>query len=208
MQLLTENALACMNLQLEGLHEQTEAYEHLGEVKTFSLDMKARYQKLMECQHTLISPEESDMTLACEFDAPVSLVWQFVTDPKILTETMHEGAYWSIVKRPGGRSGSGAQNHCAHGKGTMAYTYLDWRPFEVRIPPRGVEGNQKHWEMFIVEALDEGRRTRFTVRVKMIAPLPKWLRRTMLAATARKMFLEFFERTRELMRERGMGNGE
>ena len=198
--LLTGSALACMNLQLEGLHEQSESYEHLGEVKTFSLDMKARYQKLIETQRTIISPEEADMTLTCEFEAPVALVWQFMTDPKILAQTLREDGNWSIIKRPGGRSGSGAQNHCAHSKGLMAYTYLDWQPFQY-YTAEGVEGKQKHWEMFMMEPLADGSRTRFTVRMKMIAALPHWVRKIMLASIARQLFLDFFERSRALLKD-------
>jgi hypothetical protein len=35
------------------------------------------------------------------------------------------------VIRPGGRTGVGASNHCAHGKNGLACeTILDWRPFD------------------------------------------------------------------------------
>ena len=83
--LLTQSVMDCIKLNLEGIHEQIESYEHLGKVKIFSLDMQARHKMLMETRHVIISSEEADMTLSCEFDAPVPLVWQFMTDPKILT---------------------------------------------------------------------------------------------------------------------------
>lgn len=198
--LLTQRALECMKLNLEGLHEQTESYEHLGEVTTFSFDMQARYRTLIETQHVVISPDESDLTLSYEFDAPVAYVWQFITDPKILTQTMREDGMWSIVKRPGGRAGAGAQNHCAHSNGVMAYTYLDWRPFQY-FTSEAIEGKLKHWEMFQVEPSQSGRRTKLTVRIKVESAGPRWLRRIMVALTAKKMFLEFFERSREVMEE-------
>ncbi len=38
---------------------------------------------------------------------------------------------WSAATRPGGRTGVGASNHCAHGKNGLACeTILDWRPFD------------------------------------------------------------------------------
>ena len=198
--LLTQTAMDCMKLSLEGTYEQIESYEHLGDIRTYSLDMQARYKKLLETRHVVISPEEADMTLSYEFDAPASFVWQCITDPKILTLTMREDGYWSIVKRPGGRSGAGAQNHCAHGKGLMAYTYLDWQPFRY-FTAEGIEGKQRHWEMFQVDSVAEGQRTRLIVRIKVIAPLPRWLKRIFVAYIAKKDFLEFFERSKELMKE-------
>jgi uncharacterized protein YndB with AHSA1/START domain/class 3 adenylate cyclase len=196
--LFTQSALECMNLKLDGLHEQIETYEHLGDSLTFSFDMRARYNQLMEARHIVIAPEDADMILTTEFDQPVAFVWQFMTDPRILTQTMREDGFWSVVKRPGGRSGVGAQNHCSHGKGVMAYTYLDWQPFQY-YTAEASEGKQKHREMFIVEPLDGDTRTRFTVRVAISAPFPHWIRKIMISATAKQLFLEFFERSRELM---------
>jgi len=196
--LLTQSALECIKLNLDSLHEQIESYEHLGEVKTFSFDMRARYKALVDTQRVIISPEEADLSLECEFDASVALVWQFITDPKILTQTMHEDGYWSVVKRPGGRSGAGAQNHCAHGKGLMAYTYLDWRPFQY-FTAEALEGKMKHWEMFQVESAAGENHARLTVRIKLIASLPPWLKRIMTTYLAKNTFLEFFERSKKLL---------
>ncbi len=170
--LLTQSALDCMRLNLEGLHEQTETYEHLGSVNTFSLDMQARYNRLVEAQHVVIAPDDSDLTLWYVFDFPLALVWQFLTDPKILTQTMREDGRWSAVTRPGGRYGAGAQNHCAHGKGVMAYTYLDWRPFEY-YTAEAVDAGQTHWEMFLVESLSGGKQTRLTVRNQDVCSVSK-----------------------------------
>jgi uncharacterized protein YndB with AHSA1/START domain/class 3 adenylate cyclase len=196
--LLTQNALDGMNLGLEGLHEQVEAYEHLGEFKTFSMDMHSRYDKLVESQHMIISPEDADLVLTHDFNASLSTVWQFFTDPAILTQTMREDGHWSVVARPGGRAGVGARNHCAHGKGLMVYTYLDWRPFEY-YTAEAVEGKQTHWEMYLIESISDGKQTRLTVRIKISAPLPKWLKRMITVRIAKQDFIDFFERSQELM---------
>ena len=198
--LITKSALECLQLNLEGLHEQTESYEHLGESLTFSFDMQARYKQLMDARHVIISKEDADMTLITEFDKPVAFVWQFMTDPKILTQTMRADGYWTIIKRPRGRNGVGAQNHCSHGKGVMAYTYLDWQPFQY-FTAEAIEGKMKHWETQIFEPLTDEEHTRFTVRLKIDAPLPHWLRKIMVSYIAKKLYLEFFERSRELMKE-------
>ena len=196
--LCTQAALKCIDLQMEGFHQQAESYEHLGEVTTFSFDMQARYKELMETRHMILPSEDADMNLTYEFDKPVSYVWQFITDPKILTQTMREDGYWSVIKRPGGRYGPGAQNHCSHGRGVMAYTYLDWRPFQY-FTAEAVEGKMKHLEMFMVEPAENEGRTKFTVRLKLVAPFPRWMRRILASYLAKPQFLEFFEKSKILM---------
>lgn len=195
--LFTENALNCIELKLDGLHEQIEIYEHLGEVKTFSVDINARYDTLAEMRHVVIAQEEADLNLTCEFNAPVAMVWQLLTDPRMLTQTMREDGHWSAISRPSGRAGVGARNHCVHGKGVMVYTYLDWRPFQY-YTAEAVEGKMTHWEMFQVEPSINGGHTKFTVRIKVIAPLPRWIRRIMVAFMAKQGFLDFFERSQKL----------
>jgi class 3 adenylate cyclase len=58
--LFTDAGLSQMNLELENLHEGIEAYEYLGEVKTYSLDLHARYQELIDARRVFVSPEEAD----------------------------------------------------------------------------------------------------------------------------------------------------
>ena len=111
---------------------------------------------------------------------------------------MREDGYWSIVKRPGGRSGAGAQNHCSHGKSLMSYTYLDWQPFQY-FTAEAVDGKMKHWEMQILKPRADETRTQFTVRLKIITPLPRWVRKIMISYMAKKLYLEFFERSKRLM---------
>jgi uncharacterized protein YndB with AHSA1/START domain/class 3 adenylate cyclase len=196
--LFTQDALAGMDLKLDGIHEQVEAYEHLGEIKTFSIDMQPRYSKLIEAQRVVISPEEADLILTHEFEAPLPLVWQLITDPKILTQTFREDGHWDAIIRPGGRAGAGAQNHCAHGKGVMVYDYLDWRPFQY-FTARAEEGGQTHWEMFMVDAGSDANHTSLTVRLKLSTPFPKWVNHIMVTRIAKQSFLEFFGRSQELL---------
>lgn len=197
--LFTRAALDEMGLCLDNLHEQIEAYEHLGDIQTVSIDLHVRYDSLMEIRHTVISPQEADLSLSCELAATTSLVWQLITDPQMFTQTMREGGRWSVVGRPGGRAGIGARNHCAHGKGAgMEYLYLDWRPFEY-FTAEAQEGRLTHREMFLIEPSHEGAQTRLTVRLQLSAPMPRPIRRVMCSLLAKKMFLEFFERSRSLL---------
>jgi carbon monoxide dehydrogenase subunit G len=128
--LFTDTSLEQMNLPSEGMHEQVETYEHLGAVNTYNLDLRSRYKELVEGRQVLVRSEEADFTLEMTISAPRPIVWEWLTDPHTRNRYI-PGASWSAYSRPGGRTGVGASNHCAHGKDAMsAETILDWRPYD------------------------------------------------------------------------------
>jgi hypothetical protein len=127
--LFTEAGLMQMDVKLENLHEQIERYEHLGEVKTYSLNLHARYQELIESRRVRISPEEADATITRSISASPVVVWEWMND---IQKRLKWENYSDIrpLLRPGGRIGVGARNHCAHGRNLVIETILDWKPFE------------------------------------------------------------------------------
>jgi uncharacterized protein DUF2652 len=78
--LFTDAGLTQLNVKLENLHEQVESYEHLGEVKTYSLNLRARYQELVEARRILISPEEADVIVTRMVRASPVIVWEWLND--------------------------------------------------------------------------------------------------------------------------------
>jgi hypothetical protein len=77
-----------------------------------------------------IELEEAHATLSFDFDAPATVVWEWLNDPRRRNQADPK-VTWSAAKRAGGRTGSGATNHCAHGNGELSCeSILDWRPFE------------------------------------------------------------------------------
>jgi hypothetical protein len=177
--LFTDTGLTQLNVKLENLHEQVESYEHLGEVKTYSLDLHTRYQELVESRQRIISPEGADFVITRTIHASPVTVWEWMNDiqKRLQWENLNE---IQPLIRPGGRTGAGAQNHCAHGKNTFVETILDWHPFEeytVDIP------------MIITSRRLEnhGEKTQLKVYFKLKTPLPPWLTRLM----ARFMFRQF-----------------
>ncbi len=127
--LFTEKVLEHMGLKPEGLHEQYEAYEHLGEVRTHSLNLSARYQEIVEARRAFIARDEAHQVMEMDFAAPPVVVWEWFNDPRKRGRWMHSAIV--PVVRVGGRSGPGARNHCVHGQNEIVVEdVLDIRPFD------------------------------------------------------------------------------
>jgi uncharacterized protein YndB with AHSA1/START domain len=173
--LFTGKSLEHMGLKPDGLHPQTESYEHLGDVQTYTLDLKARYQEINEARRVFVLPEEADITFVQDFPAPPPTVWDWLNDPYQRNQWMGGHAVWSAGVRPGGRTGVGARNHCAHGKGVSVETILDWRPFEY-VTVETLDSGMVQVETFQFEPLPDGRGTRLQDRIHLRMPLPRWIR--------------------------------
>lgn len=140
--MFTEMGLSHFSAPLEGLVEQIETYEHLGEVRTFSMDLHTRYKELMDARRIVIPPEAAHFIYEADFDAPPQVVWEWFNDP------IKRGKWMTSeilpILRIRGRSGAvGARNHCVHGdKQVVVEDILDIKPFEyitVRHTPRGAK---------------------------------------------------------------------
>ena len=198
--MLTQPALDCIGLQLEGLYSQEETYEHLGSVRTWTFDLLPRYQALINARREIITPAESDLTTVYEFDHPLATIWNWITDIKCRNAAMPQ-VRWKIISRNNGRTGIGASNHCAHGKGASIETILDWRPFEYTTV-ESADGPVVFREMTILTALG-GNRTGIEVRMQMRKPKPLFVSRLMLKMQFAKEnpYLKWFERIAELLAE-------
>ena len=177
--LFTDTGLAQMNVKLENLHEQIEAYEHLGDVKTYSLNLHARYKELIESRRMFISPEEADATITHTISASPIVIWEWLND---IQKRLKWENYDDVrpLLRPGGRIGAGARNHCAHGRNLVVETILDWKPFEYYTTEYPMAIQTQY-----LEPLPDG--TRLNIYFKLKMPLPGWLTRPL----ARFMFRQF-----------------
>ena len=185
--LFTEASLAHGGLQLENGHPQTEAYEHLGEVKTYSLNLQTRYTEIVEARRMFIAAEQADAVFAQDYAVPPPVFWEWWNDPKKRTVLGGGENKWTAVLRPGGRTGVGARNHCAHGKGVSVETILDWRPFEY-VTSQMVDGNMVMYRTLQLEPTLDGLGTRTLHHIQVRAPLPHWLRRLVCQFMMGKMF--------------------
>ena len=197
--LFTEQALEHMRVWPEGMHEQTESYEHLGEVKTRSLNLRAHYQALVEARRVFITREEADFVHTQEFAAPPHVVWDWLNDPQ--KRVLYQGFTDVIpVVRPGGRSGTGTRNHCMHGKKLETVeTILDWRPFDywtIEVSNGPMIGTSQ------LEPLSGGSATRLHQHLVGKMPMPKFLLRPMLKIMMKSLgALKMFDKLSGLIQQ-------
>jgi uncharacterized protein YndB with AHSA1/START domain len=199
----SEKSLAHLGVRPEALrvHVQSGAYEHIGEVKTFSLNLRTRYQELMEARRVFLSAEAADAVYMREFPAPPPLVWAWLNDTDKRVQWM-KGRVWSAGARPGGRTGAGANNHCTHGLGAIVETVLDWRPFDyftVEVTPPS--GNLSLTVTYQLDPLSNGDGTRLHTHARINTPLPRWLIRPVSQWSATWLLRQDFVRLSQLIAE-------
>lgn len=174
--MLTEACLAHLELELEDTWEQVESYEHLGQVRTISLDMHSRYEEIKEARRVVITEQDADLHFSVDFSTPPPLTWEWMQDPQRRNLWGGGMIHWSGGDRPRGRAGSGASNHCAHGKAVSTEVTLDWRPFEYSTTESYENGKKTFRETIKLEPLPNGA-TRVHDFAQLVLPLPRWVRR-------------------------------
>jgi hypothetical protein len=172
--LFTQAGLECMALQLEDLFEGTESYEHLGQVRTFAMDLHARYDAFIKNRVVLVGESEALLSFSEDINAPPPVVWSWMHEPekrKLYSMNPH-GLKFIPVLRPGGRTGAGATTHCVHGKDVaMREIVLDWKPFDYYT----VEQNSGPLGIIQVTfKLEAVRADKTHLRVLLKGYIPKW----------------------------------
>jgi hypothetical protein len=173
--MLTETCLDHLNLNLEHTHTQVEAYEHLGEVKTYSLDLHRRYEDIVSKRQIFLTEETADLAFAVYFSVPPHVAWEWIQSPEKRNLTM-PAVHWSVGDRPFGRGGIGASNHCAHGEGMSTEVTVDWHPFEYSTTESYENGKKTFTETDRFEALPNGG-TRMCILIQLNFPLPRFVRK-------------------------------
>lgn len=140
--LFTQECLAQLKLHPDDLRA---AEIPGGSVRTFGLDLEAQYETTLENRRALIPQKEALYSFTLDFPVSATELWTWINDPDKRTQWYI--LKWTARSRPGGRTGSGAVNHCSHGIGDTLETILDWRPFyyytsEFRIRPFGIRMQQ------------------------------------------------------------------
>ena len=170
--LFTEDSLSKLELSPDSL--QVVEFAN-SPIKTFGLNLQARYEALQETTQVAVTTEIADADLKSEFDAPPPVVWEWLNDPQKRNLWWESYTRWKKRLRPGGRTGPGAINHCDHGVGDMLETVLDWRPFdyytvEMQITP----GHFKLLQTTYLKALPDGR-TEVKIYYHLQNPRLRWM---------------------------------
>jgi uncharacterized protein YndB with AHSA1/START domain len=186
--LFTETGLEHMGVRPANLHAQVESYEHLGDVPTQSLDLHARFDELADERRIQLPVSDGDIVVTVECTAPPAVVWEWINDQRLRSLWM-EGTTWSPGARPGGRTGPGSINHCAHGNGTTsAEEVLDYRPFEYVTTAWRMNAQIIGRDTIYFEETPGG--TRVTYATRMFMPAPRFVSRVFY----RMMMAEKFQR--------------
>jgi len=185
--LLTEQCLKHLQLKLEDTHIQMEEYEHLGEIKTYNVDLHKRHQEITDKRHILIDEKDADVVFQFDFPTPPAVTWEWIQDPTKRNLWGDSTTRWYAGDRPKGREGKGASNHCAHGRGVSTEVTVDWRPFEYTTTDSFENGKKTFSKTARFEALPNGG-TRVHDVAQMHLPLPRWLSRIVAGFMMRYIF--------------------
>ncbi|MGZ9221374.1 MAG: DUF2652 domain-containing protein [Anaerolineales bacterium] len=176
--MFTERCLDHLKLNLENTHVQMEEYEHLGEVKTYNMDLHQRYKEIMDERRIVIDEKDADIVFNIDFSTPPPVTWEWIQDP-VKRNLWGGHIHWYAGDRPKGRAGRGASNHCAHGKTISTEVTLDWHPFEYSTVDSFENGKRMFSETFRFEPLPNGG-TRLQDIMQMHLPLPRFIRRVIV----------------------------
>jgi hypothetical protein len=170
--MFTEQCLNHIHLNLVDAHVQMEEYEHLGEIKTFNVNMHNRYKEITEARRIMLDEKEADLTLQIDFPTPPAVTWEWIHNPD--KRNLWNGGHvtWSAGDRPQGRPGVGSSNHCAHGESLSTEVIVDWHPFEYYTSHSFEKGKHAFTETIRFEALPDGG-TRVHDTLKMHMPIPR-----------------------------------
>ena len=185
--LFTEKSLANMCVHPTELRAGAETYD-LGDVRTHSLNLHARYKALTEARRVMLTPEEAYIQLTRDYPVPPPIVWEWLNDPQRRTQyTFEKGIVFQAADRPAGRTDIGARNHCVHGKKVAMYeTVLDWRPFDYFTVEQVYYGFVERITFRLEPTADGG--TRLSVCCKGRSPAPGFLSRPVYMFFATKLY--------------------
>ncbi len=190
--LFSKAGLERTGLQLSGIVDRTEEYEHLGSVPVCALDLHARYETLMSQRHVEVTPQDAFLTFSQVIRATPPVLWDWMNDPQKRAAVSNEphGLEFVPMLRPNGRTAAGATTHCVHGKNVaMREVVLDWKPFDYYTVEQDSGAMGVIRTTFRLEPVDAGH-TRVTGSLKGSIPrLPAFLHRPLI----RFMFTRLFD---------------
>lgn len=112
----------------EGAISHSESIEHFGDVQLHVFDLSKALVKRREKHRVLVVKEHADAWMEHTFEAPRSVVWNYLTDPRQIAGRNAGITKWTWA---GDRRNEGAQAHCAHDDGSVSVMQIaDWTPMD------------------------------------------------------------------------------
>jgi hypothetical protein len=165
--LFTETSLERMGIRSNGMMKNTRSYPHLGEITTTRLDLRSSYEEVRSTRRATISEGAGILSFSFDFPVSSSTLWMWLNNPEKRTLWM-KWRSWRAGKRPWGRNGVGAENHCAHGLGTMIETILAWKPYKsFTIQSRQDSINFSMVQTFQLEPVPDGEGTQLKIHTEI-----------------------------------------
>jgi uncharacterized protein YndB with AHSA1/START domain len=164
--LLTGPAVQSLGIDTSSMLAAEERYPDLPAVKTFSYDLRQRWQQIRRDQAVLVTEDESDLTLTVDLPVPPAGAWAWLNEPKRRARWVGMGV--DRVLSPSGRGGPGAVTHCVHGqKVESVHTILDWQPFDYFTEEIGrpSDGKPQALNSIVFEPIPGGTRIHSRYRV-------------------------------------------
>ena len=172
--LFTKECVDTIGMNSIKFHQQTERFDHIGAIETFSIDLDELYKNSLKDRKVYLSKEDADVVIQRDFLIPPASLWEWINDPKKRTR-WSMGSNWDIGLRPLGRIGKGSTNHCVNSK--VIEKILDYRPFNYYTSSmvRGL-----FHVMLTSEFVEIPSGTRLFWHVKINSFLPRWISRYLL----------------------------
>ena len=126
---LTAPAVERMGVEqlAQAMTPHDETYEHLGRIDGFVYDLGDYWERLKASRNIVVSQDGAYLAVSEELAAPVSLAWEYYTNPRH-RQVWLQSEDLSSDTGANGRYGTGTIEHCVHGKETTVFTTLDWKP--------------------------------------------------------------------------------
>jgi hypothetical protein len=167
--LFTEESLNRMEVYPLNINAHVESYEHLGAIRTYSIDLDERYARLTDERRVCLDAGDADVIVRKSFPMPPSVLWEWLNNPEKRSRWMIDSA-WQEGERPEGRTGRGATNHCSNSDVTEMI--MDWRPFSyytVELSRSGISALQT----VVLDPIEGG--VQVEMRMRLNGSLPRWL---------------------------------
>jgi hypothetical protein len=169
----------------------TEAYENLGEIKTWVQDMLPVWKIKQEQAQITIAPEQTIYQQEAEFPVPVEIIWDFLSKPKYRSLLMN-AIRQNILNQKNGRIAPGSSFQCFHGDGRVTeQTILEWHPFQqMTTEEHSPVPNTTILINYRLDPTEKGTRYVMTFS-KARGP---WLNRLICDLTVRVFFANYFKK--------------